>query len=90
MDSVEVKPTSLHTFNEEKDYIFLKKLNVIYIDNDIQAQKMLISHLTDTIHITACDSLNSALNIIESKNYDVILCDMNAPIDLLKEFFGNL
>ena len=88
MDSLEVKPTSLHTVNEEKDYIFLKKLNVIYIDNDIQAHKILINHITDTICITVSDSLYSAIDIIESKNYDIILCDMNMPKDLLKEFFG--
>ena len=56
MDSLEVKPTSLHTVNEEKDYIFLKKLNVIYIDNDIQAHKIIINHIRDTICITASDS----------------------------------
>jgi CheY-like chemotaxis protein len=90
MDKIEevIHSSTLCIYNEEKDYIFLKELDVIYIDNDIHAQKMLLNHNTDTIRITACDSLYSALDIIESKNYDIILCDMNAPKDLLKEFFN--
>jgi CheY-like chemotaxis protein len=80
--------SSLQIINEEKDYIFLKELDVIYIDNNIEAQKILLNHITDTIRITACDSIYSAIDIIESKNYDLILCDMDAPKDLLKEFFN--
>ena len=88
MDKREVISTSsLYTINEEKDYVFLKELDVIYIDNDINAQKIILKYIADSIHITACDSLYSALDIIESKNYDLILCDMNAPKDILKEFF---
>ena len=74
--------------NEDKDYIFLKKLEVLYIDNDIAAQKVIINHTTDTIHINACDSLYSAYEILESKNFDVILCDMSVPQKQLKGFFN--
>jgi CheY-like chemotaxis protein len=90
MDNVEVERNSLPTVNEEKDYIFYKKLNVIYIDNNIQSQKTVLKHITDTMHITTCDSLYVALELIESSNYDVILCDMDAPKDLLEEFFGKI
>ena len=66
---------------------FLKKLEVIYIDNDINAQKLIIKNTTDTIHINACDSLYSAFEILESKNFDLILCDMMTSQKYIKGFF---
>jgi CheY-like chemotaxis protein len=75
--------------NEEKDYVFLNKLEVLYIDNDISSQKIINNYASDTTHITACDSIYSAFDIVESKKYDIILCDMTtASKDILKEFFN--
>jgi CheY-like chemotaxis protein len=77
-----------HVPNEEKDYVFLKRLEAIYIDDDISAQKLITKAIGDTIHITACDSIYTAVDNIASKNYDIILCDMMASPDALKDFFN--
>jgi CheY-like chemotaxis protein len=80
-----VQPFSLP--NEEKDYVFLKKLEAIYIDDDMSAQKLITKFIGDTIHLTACDSIYTAFDIIESKNYDIIICDMMASPDALSDLF---
>ncbi len=74
-------------FNKEKDYVFLKTINVIYIDQDMYAQKVMTKYIGDSIHLVACDSLYEAFDIIESKNYDLILCDMLTSTDVSKKFF---
>lgn len=79
--------SSTAVLNEGKDYVFLKKLDVIYIDSDIESHKLILNHLTDTIRLTSSDSIYSSFELVESKNYDVILCDMTAPSTILKEFF---
>jgi CheY-like chemotaxis protein len=84
LEAISSSPTST---NEVKDYIFLKKLEVIYIDSDIEYHKTILNHLTDTIHLESCDSIYSAFELIEAKEYDVIICDMNGPLNTLKEFF---
>jgi CheY-like chemotaxis protein len=88
VENSEAVRSSSFLLNEEKDYVFLKKLEVLYIDNNINAQKLIIKNTTDTIHINACDSLYSAFEILESKNFDLILCDMLAPQKVLREFFN--
>ncbi|MGN6351208.1 MAG: hypothetical protein ACTHL3_07070 [Candidatus Nitrosocosmicus sp.] len=87
MDSKESLHSSTYS-DEEKDYVFLKRLEVLYIDNDIETQKVMSKYITDTIRLTACDSLHSAFDIVETKNFDVILCNMVSATELLKEFFN--
>lgn len=72
---------------EEKDYFSLKKLNVFYIDQDIEFQKALAENVDDAITFTMCDSINTALENIESSKYDMILCDISFPYGLLNELF---
>jgi CheY-like chemotaxis protein len=74
--------------NKEQDYVFLKDLEVIYIDDDLESHKLIMKYAKENIHITACDSLYLAFNIIESHNYDIVLCDMMASPEILKEFFS--
>src|SRR5919107_6071845 len=74
-------------FNEEKDYVFLKKLNIFYIDRDASFQKILKENVKDFIIFTMCDSINTALKNFESARHDVILCDMSFPYEQINHFF---
>ncbi|MBA3749889.1 MAG: response regulator, partial [Nitrosopumilus sp.] len=76
-----------YRFDEEKDYIYLKKLEVIYIDGDKIAQNSLMEYIVDSINLTSCDSIYSAFDIVESKKFDIIICDIMISPDILKEFF---
>ncbi len=42
-----------YRFDEEKDYIYLKKLEVIYIDGDKIAQNSLMEYIVDSINLTS-------------------------------------
>jgi CheY-like chemotaxis protein len=75
-------------FGEENDYIFLKKIEVLHVDSDLLFQKEISENIGGYITITSCISLDLAIERIESKNYDLILCDMSFPSESLKDFFN--
>ena len=87
VDNVDTSNFPSPLFYEDKDYVFLKKIDAIYIDDDISTHKVITKVIGENIHLTVCDSLYTAFDIIESKNYDIILCDMGASPEILKEFF---
>jgi CRISPR/Cas system CMR-associated protein Cmr5 small subunit len=76
-----------YRFDEQKDYVYLKKLEVIYIDGDKVAQNSLMKHTVGSINLTFCDLIYTAFDIVESKKFDIILCDMMISPNILKEFF---
>ena len=48
--------------NKDQDYVFLKDLEVIYIDDDLESHKVIMKYIGENIHITACDSLYIAFD----------------------------
>ena len=48
----------------------------------------LMNQIEENIHLTACDSISAAFDLIESKKFDVVLCDMNSNSKILKIFFN--
>ncbi len=75
--------------NENKDYIFIKKLNVIYIDFDLSSHNEMVNEIGDSINLVFCNSLTKAFDMVKSNNYDVILCDLlESSQTLLKDFFN--
>jgi CheY-like chemotaxis protein len=67
-----------NTKREDHDYIFLKKLNVLYIDKDSFSRYSIIKHTSNSLNVDSCPSCLEALEKLKKGiNYDMILCDFN-------------
>ena len=62
------------------------KIKTIIVDEHLNE----LSYLRDAaegIEFTLCNSLSNALNVLDNQNFDIALCNLNAPPKFLKEFF---
>ena len=73
---------------EEKDYIILKRLRVLYIDEDSFSHYKVKRNADKYIEIIPCLSAQEALSKLESAKYDIILCDFRPADHVMGEIFN--
>ncbi len=62
------------------------KIKTIIVDEQLNELPYL-RDAAEGIEFTLCNSLSNALNVLDNQNFDIALCNLNAPPKLLKEFF---
>jgi len=62
------------------------RIKTIVIDEQLN-QSSYLQDAVEGIEFTLCNSLSNAFNVLDNQNFDIALCNMNAPPKLLKEFF---
>jgi CheY-like chemotaxis protein len=72
---------------EEKDYIIIKKLKVLYIDEDTFSHYKVKRNSDKYIEIEPCFSTQDALQKLDLGKYDVILCDFKPTDPVIGEVF---
>lgn len=62
-------------------------LNVLYVEKNLKESNLNSQSNFKNINLTYCDSLYDASKLLETKDFDVIVCDLNFDFDSLKSFF---
>lgn len=62
------------------------RIKTIVVDEQLNESSYL-QDAVEGIEFTLCNSLSNAFNVLDNQNFDIALCNMNAPPKLLKEFF---
>ena len=62
------------------------RIKTIVVDEQLNESSYL-QDAAEGIEFTLCNSLSNALNVLDNQNFDIALCNLNAPPKLLKEFF---
>jgi DNA-binding NarL/FixJ family response regulator len=74
--------------SEEKDYIVLKKIKVLYIDEDTFSHYKVKRNSDKFIEIIPCLSAEDGLSKLSSGKYDVILCDFRPSDPIVGDIFS--
>ncbi|HKR73740.1 MAG TPA: response regulator [Candidatus Nitrosocosmicus sp.] len=64
----------------------MKNITTLIVDEQLDDATYL-NEPVEGIEFTICKSLSKAFDILDNQNFDIALCNMNAPPALLKEFF---
>lgn len=62
------------------------RIKTIVIDEQLN-ESTYLQDATDSMEFTLCNSLSNAFNVLDNQNFDIALCNLNAPPKLLNEFF---
>jgi len=78
----------MNLISSETDLINVEsnRIKTIVVDEQLSESSYLQDAVED-IEFTLCNSLSNAFNVLDNQNFDIALCNMNAPPKLLKEFF---
>lgn len=80
--------------SDERDFIFKRKISVLYIDDDEFAHISVKEAAEQFVDIISCYSGIEAQSLLASKKFDAVLCEMNLPdvnaIDLFKNLSSKL
>jgi CheY-like chemotaxis protein len=74
---------------EDKDYVIIRSLKVLYIDQDNFSHYNVKKHSGPSIMIDSCFSAQDALKKIQAEKFDVILCDLNLNDKALVNLFNS-
>ncbi|MDQ5870247.1 MAG: hypothetical protein M3530_11055, partial [Thermoproteota archaeon] len=76
--------------SDEKDYLFVKKIRVLLIDDDEFAQFNISRNIGNSIQLDTCSSVTAASDKLKGGHYDAILCNFEPSdahvIELFKQY----
>lgn len=62
------------------------KLRTLIVDEQFE-ESSYMDDAVEGIEYTLCNKISNAFDFLDKQNFDIILCNMNAPPKLLKDFF---
>lgn len=84
----DVKAVLNNIKREDKDYMIFKKLKVLYIDEDTFSHFKVKSNSDKYIEIEPCFSAQEALSKLNSRKYDIILCNFKPADPITGDVFN--
>ena len=75
--------------SDDKDYLFVKKLHVLLVDDDEFAQLKIQGNMGSSIMLDKCANVTDASVMLKNGNYDAILCNFNPYDKPTVEFFSH-
>lgn len=75
--------------SDDKDYLFVKKLHVLLIDDDEFAQFKILSNIGSSINMDICSNVIYAATKLTKDHYDAILCHYDPFDKNIVEFFNH-
>jgi CheY-like chemotaxis protein/Zn finger protein HypA/HybF involved in hydrogenase expression len=84
----DVKAVLNNIKKEEKDYMIFKKLKVLYIDEDTFSHLKVKRNSDKYIEIEPCLSAQEALSKLNSRKYDIILCNFKPADPITGDVFN--
>lgn len=75
--------------SDDKDYLFVKKLHVLLVDDDEFAQLKIQGNIGGSILLDKCSSVTDASIMLKNGKYDAILCNFNPYDKPTVEFFSH-
>ena len=83
-----IQNITLNLISSETDPNNVKssRIKTIVVDEQLDESSYL-QDAAEGIEFTLCNSLSNALNVLDNQNFDIALCNLNAPPKSLKEFF---
>jgi DNA-binding NarL/FixJ family response regulator len=80
--------------SDDKDYLFLKKIHVLLIDDDEFAQMQIAKNIGSSINLEVCSTVDDASNKLKKVRFDAVLCNIELNdkhiIDFISEFSRSL
>ncbi len=80
--------------SDDKDYLFLKKLHVLLIDDDEFAQMKIAKSVGSSIKLEVCSSVDDASIKLKKERFDAVLCNIVQSdkhiLDFMNEFSRSL
>jgi len=74
--------------SDDRDYLFVKKLRVLLIDDDEFAQFKILRNIGSSINLDICSNVSDASTKITKDHYDAILCHYDPSDKKIVEFFN--
>ena len=75
--------------SDEKDYLFLKKLHVLLIDDDEFAQMQIAKNIGNSINLKVCNSVDDATIKLKMERFDAVLCNIELSDKHILDFINN-
>ena len=72
--------------SDEKDYLFVKKLRVLLIDDDGFAQMQIAKNIGPSINLEICSSVDEASITLKKEHFDAVLCSLELGDKHILEF----
>jgi DNA-binding NarL/FixJ family response regulator len=74
--------------SDEKDYLFIKKLHVLLIDDDEFAQYKIRKSIGSSINLDTCSNVTEGANRLSKGHYDAIVCHYDPSDKKIVGFFN--
>ncbi|HEX9320344.1 MAG TPA: hypothetical protein VF884_15535 [Nitrososphaeraceae archaeon] len=96
-DSIIIEPSLIEDLkqiirgakSDDKDYLFVKKLRVLLIDDDEFAQLKIQGNIGSSIKLDTCSNIADASTMLKKDRYDAILCNYNPYDKPTIDFFSS-
>jgi len=75
--------------SDDKDYLFLKKLHVLVIEDDEFAQMQIAKNIGNSINLEVCSSVDNASIKLKREHFDAVLCNIELSDKHVLDFISN-
>ena len=75
--------------SDDKDYLILKKLHVLFIEDDEFAQMQIAKNIGNSINLEVCSTVDDASTTLKMKRFDAVLCNIELSDKKVLDFISN-
>lgn len=88
--TAKLKDLMKYAKSDERDFIFTRRIRVLYIDEDEFAHINIKKVADHSVEIASSYSATEAKSLLDKEKFDAILCEMNLPDYEALDLFGEL
>ena len=75
--------------SDDKDYLILKKLHVLLIEDDEFAQMQIAKNIGNSINLEVCSTVDDASTTLKVMRFDAVLCNIELSDKKVLDFINN-